>query len=211
MDIALAHKEFQVFLDKLDSQSLPDIRPNEIDILLHEAELRVVKQAYGGNNIYKTGLGGSQKRIDDISTLIKTEVIPFVGGVATLPSDYMFLDRVSIKVKVGSVQSYTTPFLCPHDKLNIVLSDPFNKSTAAYPIVWLENNKLHIDAPDFEVIDAKVTYIKYPKRVSKQNLISSELPEQKQKEAIQLAVRIGLGTIESSRIEEQNQQLGTIE
>jgi hypothetical protein len=211
MNITQAHKEFQLFVDKVDTQSLPDFLPHEIDTFIHEAELRIIKQAYGGNNIYKSSFGQTQKRLDDISTLIKTQVINFSNNEASLPTDYMFLDRVTVKVSNGDVEGYTTPFLCPHDKLNIVLNDPFNKSTMAYPIIWQEDNKLFIDTPDFDAIDAKVTYIKYPVRVDKKNNVSSELPEQKQREAIQMAVRIALGVVESSRIEEQNQQLGTIE
>jgi hypothetical protein len=211
MTIQEAHKEFQIFLDKVDSQALPDFLPSEIDTFIHEAELRLVKQAYGGNNVYKTAFGSTQKRTDDLSTLIKTSVVTFINDEGFLPSDYMFLDRVSVKVKQGTVEGYTTPFLCPHDKLNIVLSDPFNKSTPAYPIVWLEGGKLKIDTPDFDAIDAKVTYIKYPVKVSKKDSINSELPEQKQKESIQMAVRIALGVVESQRVQEQNDQLGSVE
>jgi hypothetical protein len=212
MTITQAHKEFQLFMDKVDSQGLPDFLPTEIDVFIHEAELRLVKQAYGGNNIYKTGFGSSQKRMDDISPLIKTTILPITNNLVILPSDYMFLDRVVVEVSSSKVsKTYVTPFLCPHDKLSITLNDPFNKSTIGYPIIWQEGKNLHIDTPDFTAHNIKLTYIKYPNRVSKVTSISSELPEQKQREAIQMAVRIALGVIESPRVQEQNDQLGTLE
>jgi hypothetical protein len=212
MDITQAHKEFQLFMDKVDSESLPEFLPSEIDTFIHEAELRIVKQAYGGNNIYKSSYGSTQKRTDDISTLIRTAIIEFIDNKALFPTDYMFLDRVMIGVSTDTIsKTYTSPYLCSSDKLNNVLSDPFNKSRVAYPVVWIENNSLLIDTPNFTAEDAKLTYIKYPVRVNKKDGVSSELPEQKQREAIQMAVRIALGVVESQRIEEQNQQLGTME
>jgi hypothetical protein len=212
MTITQAHKEFQLFMDKVDSQSLPDFLPHEIDTFIHEAEVRLVKQAYGGNNIYKTGFGVSQKRMDDLSPLIKTITLSLSNNAVTLPTNYMFLDRVTVEVSSSKVsKTYVTPFLCPHDKLSVTLADPFNKSTIGYPIMWQEDNQLMIDTPDFTAHGIKLTYIKYPTRVNKATGYSSDLPEQKQREAIQMAVRIALGVVESPRIEEQNQQLGTIE
>lgn len=211
MNITQTHKEFDIFMDKVDSQSLPDFLASEKDVFLNEAQLRLVKQAYGGNNIYKTGFGVTQKRIDDIHTLVKSVTLTFTNNEVILPSDYMFLDRVSVKVKSGAIEGYTTPFLCPHDKLNIVLSDPFNKSTPAYPIMWQESNKLKIDTPGFTALEVYLTYIKFPREMSKLNNISSELPEQKQREVVQMAVRIALGIVESPRVQEQNDQLGSVE
>lgn len=188
MNISQAHKEFQLFLDKVDSQALPDFLPHEIDTFLHEAEIRRVREYYA--------LPHSQDRSDSISSLIRTTVIPFSTNEAILPTDYMHLDRLMVKVKSDKVVgTYTTPYLCPSDKLNVVLQDPFNKSTIAYPIVWQESNKLYIDTPDFQAIDAKLTYLKYPVRVSKKDGVSSELTEKMQRETIQLAVRIALGSI----------------
>lgn len=216
MTIDQYHKEFQLFMDKVDSQALPEFLPKEIDILLHEAEVRTVKQAYGPNNIYKAGFQEVQKRTDDLNTLVKTvEISADINSNSfTLPEDYLFYLRSRIKVTNERIpEVYTGVSLVRLDHLNEVLSDPFNKSRISEPVIYFTDGKIFADTNDdaFKVTRLMLTYLKYPKRVDRLNGVSSELPEEKQREALQLAVRIALGSIESPRVAEQNQQLGTVE
>jgi hypothetical protein len=211
MTILEAHKEFKLFIDKVDSQATPDFLSNEIDTFLHEAEVRLVKQKYGRGNKYGIGFQENQKRTDDLSFLVKSLPLTFISNEVTLPSDYMFYLAALMNVKFSGITAKTIPFLCPLDKLHKVLSDPFNKSTPAYPIIWQEGNKIKVAAEEFEATSLSLTYLKYPVKVSKINLVSSELSEQMQKEAIQLAVTIALENVESSRMQTNPPMLGTIE
>jgi hypothetical protein len=230
MDIRQTHREIELFLDKVDSQALPDILPQEKDIIYHEAELRLVNQTYGGNNIYKKGFQENQKRTDDLNSLVKIGYIasepvdlntvkfnlraiyPNANLTGTPSSDYLYFLGAMVNVTSPRANGRTQPFLCSIDDLGKVLSDPYNKPTIARPILSFANGYIygHIDNT-FNITSLEIKYIKYPRKVSYKDNISSELPEHKQREAIQLAVRIALGMVESPRVEEQSAQLGTLE
>lgn len=185
MTIAQAHKEFQLFLDKVDSQALPDFLPQEIDIFLHEAELRIVKSY--------TSIKEDQRLLDKLSGLYKTSEITCTSNEATLPTDYLSYIRCKVQVSNDKITPvYTSPFMCPQGKLESVLSDPFNKSRIAYPVIYQEDGKIKVDTDGGKFTANKVllTYIKYPVKVNKLTNVSSELSETLQKEAIQLAVAL---------------------
>jgi hypothetical protein len=231
MDIQRAHREFELFLDKVDSQATPDFLPEERDIFLHEAELRLVNQTYGGNNIYKKGFQENQKRTDDINTLVKSGYLKPIKLSDTLikfeltsiyknddfsdvpRTDYLYFIRCKTHVSSSTITSAKTdPFLAQLDDVSRILADPYNSPTIARPIISFAEGSLYVHkTASFEVPCVELTYIKYPRKVDYRGNISSELPEHKQREAIQLAVRIALGAIESPRIEEQSQQLSTLE
>jgi hypothetical protein len=237
MTIQEAHRQFNLFLDKVSSESTGELSHKQIDVFLHEAEVRLVKQAYGQNNIYKKGYQEIQKRTDDLNTLVLTgylELDEEVDGVYRFPLtniftteslqtntnlDYMFFVKAMVKVKSSTVEPvYTGITLIPHDKYTEVIKDPFNKSRISSPIAFFEDSSIKIDTNNnsFEPMLIKLTYIGYPRMVvwkaaGESGSIPSILPEQKQREAIQLAVRIASGTLESNRIEEINQQINSME
>lgn len=234
MTILDYHKQFKLFLDKVSSEQLPEFTPKQIDVFLHEAEVRVVKQAYGRNNIYKQGYQEIQKRTDDLNTLVKVgylkpDVSP-IDGVYKFPltaihssdsfpvfpaTDYMFYVRSQIKVSSAKVTTpvYTGVSLVSHDKLQEVLKDPFNKSVISEPVIFFEDNAIKVDTNNSAFLPAaiRITYIKYPKKVDLAGSISSELSEEKQREALAMAVTIALEIIESPRSSSNAQLLSTIE
>jgi hypothetical protein len=227
MDILRAHREFELFLDKVDNEFLPQ----EKDIFIHEAELRTVNQAYGGNNIYKKGFQETQKRSDDLNTLVRNgylkpivlsdnlvkfdlaSIYSTVDFKDTPKSDYLYFIKCRTHVSSAKIElAVSDPFLAQLDDVSRILSDPYNMPTMARPIISFAEGSLFVHkTASFEVPCVELTYIKYPKKVDYLNRINSELPEHKQREAIQLAVRIAMGSIESTRIEEQNQQMTTLE
>jgi hypothetical protein len=231
MDILEYHKQFKLFLDKVDSEQLPEFTSKQVDVFLHEAELRIIKQAYGKNNIYKQGFQEIQKRTDDLNTLVKTGYLKSKvseDGVYEFPlnkvysaetdsvgnNDYMFYVRGQVKVKSDTVSpTYTGVSLVSQDTLQEAVLDPFNKSRISTPIIYFENNAIKVDTDNnsFEPLYLRITYIKYPNKVSLKDNISSELPEEKQREVIQLAVSIALESVESQRAATHAQTLGTIE
>lgn len=217
MNIKQAHKEFQLFLDKVDSQALPDFLPQEVDTLIHEAELRLINQAYGRNNIYQKGFQEIQKRTDDLNALVKRGTISSDNNLFRLADitrdgvftkDYLYY--LGCRVLIEGI--WITPKLVQLDDISKLLKDPYNKPTKARPLIVFLDNSIEVYTDDIFVIDTiEVTYLKYPKRVDYTLDISSELPEHKQREALQLAVRIALGTIESPRTPDQDAQLGRLE
>src|SRR6478736_5030369 len=98
MTILEYHKQFKLFLDKVSSEQLPEFTSKQIDVFLHEAEVRIIKQAYGQNNIYKKGYQEIQKRTDDLNTLVKTGYLKPVPYIASEDDGLLGTDGGSIGV-----------------------------------------------------------------------------------------------------------------
>lgn len=97
MNIGQMHTEFKIGVDKIDSLNSANLLPEEIDVLLNNAISSFVNQRAYGNNAKKQGLEETQKRVDDLRSLISNyQTSTFVtnsnnkpGGVfVNLPSDY---------------------------------------------------------------------------------------------------------------------------
>jgi len=102
MNVLNMHIALDQELDKRHSQKADQILPEEKDLALNRAMWQFISQRYGQNNIYGKGLEESQKRIDDLRTLLtehednvffKEELRPNRIWVDSfrLPSNYMFL------------------------------------------------------------------------------------------------------------------------
>lgn len=192
MTIQQAHKEFQLFLDKVDSQALPDFLPQEIDIFLHEAEVRVVKSYLP--------IREDQRRADKINNLLVPIELTLISNQVNLPEDYLSFERCQVEVSRTGIQpTYVTPYVVSQGKLNSYKQDPFNKTRINKPLIYLESNKIKVDVDNFTANKVNLVYYKYPIKVSKVNNINSELSESLQKEAISMAVLIALESIESAR------------
>lgn len=64
------HYDFRLKCDRVDSLSQQDFNPAEIDWFLNEAQELVIKNKYSINNVYRAGLEHTQKRIDDLSSIL---------------------------------------------------------------------------------------------------------------------------------------------
>lgn len=227
MNIKDAHREFRLFVDKVDSQATPDFLSKEIDVFLHEAELRLVNLTYGKNNVYQKGFQEIQKRTDDLNSLVKVGYLELTEAteeyakfslskvyksvtLEEFTEDYLYFLSCSVFVFNNRSGKYVNPELVSLDDLEPAKLDPF-RGTIAKPIMYFADGSIYIHLKDFSADRIKLTYIKYPKKVDAKLDISSELPEHKQREAIQLAVRIALGVTENPRINEQNEQLNSLE
>ena len=63
MTIAEAHQEFKFRLDKMDALNYPNFLPEEIDLILNNAQQRFVKQRYGLNNIKRQSFEETEKEL----------------------------------------------------------------------------------------------------------------------------------------------------
>lgn len=75
MNVVEMHRAFRFGLDKLDNLNYPNFLPEEIDLLLNQAQERFVKQRYGITNPKRTSFEETQKRTEDLKELIKNIVI----------------------------------------------------------------------------------------------------------------------------------------
>jgi hypothetical protein len=93
MTISEMHTAFKLELDKIDSLQYPSFTSNEIDYWLNQAIRRFVKTRYSGTNYKREGFEQTQKRIDDLRTIVRevtvtctaTEAIKSIGE-ATIDS-----------------------------------------------------------------------------------------------------------------------------
>ena len=102
MNVLNMHIALQQAVDRMNSERADMLQPEERDIELNKAMLQFINQRYGRNNVHGTGFEESQKRIDDLRTLItehedtlffKEELKPNKIWVDSfrLPSNYMYL------------------------------------------------------------------------------------------------------------------------
>lgn len=148
MDIVEMHRAFKIGIDKIDSQQVPPFENEEIDLLLNQGQDRFVKQRYGGNNVYKTGFEQTQKRIDDLRTIVVRQdgsVKPFVNEdnvyEFSVPRDYNYLINLRIcttKASCGKDFINTSLYIGSYRDRSIVISkthiDPIGTGPHFHPI-----------------------------------------------------------------------------
>ena len=228
MNISEWHILFEVFMDKVDSQSLPEFTSEEKDVLFNEAIERFVKTRYSSKSVSvgkrsfvtDKGFEQSQKRIDDLRTLVKTVYATttsyiYQDGAYTVALDdlytdenrtvpftdeYYFFARINPKVNNTKCSKYINKNkLIEHDDLNYALDDPFNKPSGNYPLMYFEDSDIIILSGNDTVENCRLTFIKKPTIVDLDTNTNSDLPEHTHREVIQLAVQIALEGIESPR------------
>ena len=101
MNVAFMHTAIQQGVDKINSLQADMLLPEEIDIELNKSQMRFINTKYGKNNKYREGFEESQKRIDDLRSLVKEYSAPVVFKEQynntiwidqfRLPSDYFYL------------------------------------------------------------------------------------------------------------------------
>ncbi len=95
------HIAVQQGVDKINSLQADSLLSEEIDLELNKSVFRFINTKYGRNNIYRKGFEESQKRIDDLRTLVREYEagVSFKERLQTkifvdtfrLPADYMYL------------------------------------------------------------------------------------------------------------------------
>ena len=102
MNVLEMHIAVKQGIDRIHSQRDDQIRTEELDLELNRAMQRFINQRYGKNNAYQEGFEESQKRIDELRSLLveysapvsfKEELISGKIWVDSFefPSDYMYL------------------------------------------------------------------------------------------------------------------------
>ena len=71
MNVIEMHIAIQQGVDKIHSLQADMLLSEEIDIELNKNMSRFINTKYGKNNIYQKGFEESQKRIDDLRSLVK--------------------------------------------------------------------------------------------------------------------------------------------
>ena len=113
MNVTEMHIAIQQGVDKINSLQADSLLSEEIDIELNKNMFRFINTKYGRNNMYRKGFEESQKRIDDLRTLVREYEAPvsFKEQLKTkIFVDTFFLHppkaRGVIKAKAASVRMF---------------------------------------------------------------------------------------------------------
>ncbi len=124
MTITEMHQSFRFGLDKMDALNYPNFLPEEIDLLLNQAQDRITKQRYGITNTKRTSFEETQKRTEDLKDLIRNVVLTPTANsgivglgdnittnsvFVTLPTDEWFIiqERVIIHSDTCNTETFT--------------------------------------------------------------------------------------------------------
>jgi len=115
MNVTEMHIAVSQGVDKINSLQADMLLPEEIDIELNKSQMRFINTKYGKNNIYQKGFEESQKRIDDLRTLVVEADLPAVYkeqatstiwiDTVVLPNDYMYLVNQRSRVVINNCEA----------------------------------------------------------------------------------------------------------
>jgi|21_taG_2_1085346.scaffolds.fasta_scaffold05121_4 hypothetical protein len=153
MNVREMHLAIRQGVDKINSLQADMLLSQEIDIELNKSMFRFVNTKYGRNNLYRQGFEQSQKRIDDLRTLVTEfeEPVTYKGPHDSnffidqfrLPNDYLYL--------VNQKSILYTSNDCETIQYNLDNSSPL--SYFVFPLEYLyldlETNKPVIETSGF--------------------------------------------------------------
>ena len=170
MNVQEMHLAIQQGVDKINSLQADLLLPQEIDIELNKSMIRFINTKYGKNNKYRKGFEESQKRIDDLRSLVREYEAPtlfkevlgakFQIDTFTLPPDYLYLVNTLARVhrnntctEVDYFLNEPTPllfftisldaFVCNNNSSiadSIIMYEDASDLTQGSAIVWQNNN-----------------------------------------------------------------------
>jgi hypothetical protein len=222
------HRNFKIFLDKVDSSAYSELNSGEIDVYLNEAIERLVKQRYGGLNIHRTSFEESQKRTDDLKNLVVSRFANCTASsqylseglqvykanlnllytddtMTTLSADrYMLFIKCLGKICKDECCSSSIIKLIQQDDIDSIKADPFNKPKGNKVNLFFEEGNIYLWVEQGKIIEkVLVTFIKKPAKVNLGNygqpLVECDLSEYLHSEVIQIAVGIALENLEMQR------------
>jgi len=217
MTIAEAHQEFKFRLDKLDALNYPNFLPEEIDLILNNAQQRIVKQRYGLNNNKRQSFEETEKRTNDLKNVTVNAVltplayapdnIDISARFLTLPTDHWFTvqERCNITCTIcGSPLTQLVEVIpTSHSEFSKVIKDPFKKPTENKVLRLMEAGRVEL-LSSCTIVDYRMRYIKQPDTVNITTGVTFELSEHMHSEIIDEGVKIALEAIEGKRTQSFN-------
>ena len=232
MTISDMHNAFKLELDKIESLQYPSFTTNEVDYWLNRAIREFVKTRYSGINPKREGFEQSQKRIDDLRTLVREVTVPCTITDAIKPNGYVLTDgfgnaqfstaaywlslgeEVSITPTGGTaIRQGVTEIT--YDEYTYELDNPYSTYRLHYgkakPLRLFYNNTIEfISDGTYAVNNAYIRYIKSPVEVV-YSTIDCDLPENTHDEIVSLSVRLALENIEQPRHQSYSQEVSVME
>lgn len=235
MTVADMHIAVKMGLDKSEALSLPAFQTEELDFWLNDSVDRFVKTRYSGNNPFGTAFEQSQKRTDDLRTLIvETRLIPvastdvfdkpnsYIVEATNFPTDYLLFlnDEVTITFNHTildtsvSIRSGVTE--CTSDSYFTKVSDPYGEHILhldlARPLrLFSEKGVELITDGNYSVSYYYMRYIRKPAIIGLIAATDCDLPEYTHREIVEMTINKLLENIESPRYQTHTVELNKIE
>lgn len=217
MTILEAHREFKFRLDKMDALNYPNFLPEEIDLVLNNAQERFIKQRYGVNNIKRQSFEETQKRTEDLKNVTINAVLTPLAYASdnidlnarflTLPTNHWFTvqERCNITCTIcgSSVTNLVEVIPTSHSEFSKVIKDPFKQPTETKVLRLMEAGRVELIS-SCTIVDYRMRYVKQPIPVSITTNTTFELSEHTHSEIVDLAVSIALEGIEGKRTQSFN-------
>ena len=232
MTISEMHDAFKLELDKIESLQYPSFTTNEVDYWLNRAIREFVKTRYSGINPKREGFEQSQKRIDDLRTLVREVTVPCTITGAIKPNGYVLTDGfgnaqfstaaywLSLGEEVSITPTGSTAIRqgvteITYDEYTYELDNPYSTYRLHYgkakPLRLFYNNTIEfISDGTYTVDNAYIRYIKSPVEVV-YSTIDCDLPENTHDEIVSLSVRLALENIEQPRHQSYSQEVSVME
>jgi hypothetical protein len=235
MTISEMHTAFRLELDKVNSLQYPDFTAVEIDYWLNRAIREFVKTRYSGVNYKREGFEQSQKRIDDLRTLVREVTIP-CGTSGMKPNGWSLLPgfnhpsfdtepywlSLGEEVDVFIIDSSTTirqgVTEVTSDEYRFEIDNPYSTYRLHYghakPLRLFYNNTIEFISDDnYRVSNAYLRFLKKPAIVNSLStpVVSCDLTDLTHDEIVSLAVKLVLENIEQPRLQAYSQNISTME
>jgi hypothetical protein len=241
MTISEMHIAFDLLLDKVNSLQYPSFLAEEKDFFLNQAIRKFAKTRYSGMNAKREGFEQSQKRIDDLRTLVRELTIPCTstghihdnGYVLTNTLDSATFTTMPYWLSLGeevdilyqsSVQ-YTPNFVSKRvgvinataNDYRYKLDDPLAEYRLHYdeakPLRLFYNNTIEfITDGNYSVTNAYLRFLKRPAIVTSFGTpVDCDLAEHTHDEIVALAVQMALENVEQPRLGSYSELVNTME
>jgi len=217
MNIATFHQEFKFRLDKADSLNYPNFLPEEIDLILNNAQDRLIKQRYGFNNNKRQSFEETEKRTEDLKNITVNAILtPLAYSVdnidtnarfVTLPTNHWFTvqERAGITCSICGADVTQRVEVVPttHAEISSNLKDPFAKPNNEKVLRLTVAGKIELIS-NCTIVDYQFRYLKQPVAMNINTGVTCELSEHIHNELVDLAVSIALEGIEGKRTQSFN-------
>lgn len=191
---------------------------------INEAIDKFYKTRYSGLNTHRTGFEQTQKRIDDLRTLIVTETydsdaITTTGNgkyIIDLPYDYVLLlgdtagiiptetnicwekDKTTDQYVIKKADTIEATIETIDKQLNNSLSEHNLKYCEARPLRLIQGNEIQLFTDGkYKVTEYTLTYLSQPQKINPSNITNDEytgLPQHTHMEIVKMAVQLYLAT-----------------
>lgn len=201
----------------MDSLNYPNFLPEEIDLLLNNAQERFIKQRYGLTNTKRQSFEETEKRTEDLKNItINAIITPLAYSVNnldttsrffTVPLNHWFTiqERATISCLIcGATVSKKVEVLpTGHLEISKNLKDPFRKPNSEKVLRLMFNGQAELFS-SCTLIDYNLRYIRQPVSINLSTSTTCELSDHTHSEIIDIAVGLALEGIEGKRTQTFN-------